>query len=90
MDISQRLWDFCSLLPSKSGEWKEHAVPGASLDGGNNFFRKVSRLYCLSDHHNFKIVDMAESLGYFMSWNLGFRCNLFDYGYLGGSEVGGS
>lgn len=39
-----RLWVFCSLLPSKSGEWKEHAVPGASLDGGNNFFRKVFKV----------------------------------------------
>lgn len=58
--------------------------------GETTFLEKFLRLYCLSDHHNFKIVDMAESLGYFISWNLGFRCNLFDYGYLGGSEVGGS
>lgn len=35
---------FCSLLPSKSGEWKERAVLGASLDGKNNFFRKVSKV----------------------------------------------
>lgn len=58
--------------------------------GETTFLENVPRLYCLSHNHNFKIVYMAESLGYFMSGNLGFRCNLFEYGYLGGSEVGGS
>lgn len=55
--------------------WEDHWAGKAVL---NQQFPRLY-LYNLSLYHNYKVADITEGSGHSMSWDLGFRRNLFDH-----------